>query len=136
MLLLDEPSTGMDPTARRRLWAALQTARHAGHTIVLTSHAMADADVLCTRVGILVNVCLPPIAIFLCICLPVIAYVHTCVLPYGCIARPMGLVHMCFVEVRKRKPLVATLLQRSATQCAPMHAAVPFPSTPSVSAPP
>lgn len=56
VLLLDEPSTGMDPTARRRLWAALQSARHAGHTIVLTSHAMADADVLCTRVGILVNV--------------------------------------------------------------------------------
>eukprot|EP00892_Ulva_mutabilis_P002745 jgi/Ulvmu1/12471/UM009_0123.1 len=55
VLLLDEPSTGMDPTARRRLWAALQAARHAGHTIVLTSHTMADADVLCTRVGILVN---------------------------------------------------------------------------------
>lgn len=59
VLLLDEPSTGMDPTARRRLWAALQSARHAGHTIVLTSHAMADADVLCTRVGILVNVRAP-----------------------------------------------------------------------------
>ena len=58
---MDEPTTGMDPSARRGLWLALQSARQAGHTIVLTSHAMAEAEVLCTRVGILVKVPPPPV---------------------------------------------------------------------------
>jgi ABC-type multidrug transport system ATPase subunit len=55
VLLLDEPTTGMDPTARRALWGHLQAARRAGHTLVLTSHLMEEADALCTRIGILVH---------------------------------------------------------------------------------
>lgn len=56
VLLLDEPSTGMDPAARRALWAAVQHAQRAGHTIILTSHTMEECDALCTRIAILVKV--------------------------------------------------------------------------------
>ena len=56
ILLLDEPSTGMDPAARRSLWVVLQDAQSAGHTIVMTSHMMEECDVLCTSVAILVKV--------------------------------------------------------------------------------
>lgn len=55
VLLLDEPTTGMDPAARKGLVRALDEARRAGHTVVLTSHSMEEADAFCTRVGILVQ---------------------------------------------------------------------------------
>jgi ATP-binding cassette, subfamily A (ABC1), member 3 len=51
LLLLDEPTTGMDPAARKGLGRALQAARAAGQTIVLTSHMMEEADAFCTQVG-------------------------------------------------------------------------------------
>lgn len=41
LLLLDEPSSGMDPVARRLLWDVLSAARDAGRSIVLTSHRLS-----------------------------------------------------------------------------------------------
>ena len=52
LLFLDEPSTGLDPQSRRQLWSVLQTFRAGGGTIVLTTHYMDEAEVLCDRVAI------------------------------------------------------------------------------------
>lgn len=52
LLLLDEPSTGLDPGARLDLWTFLQSLRSAGMTIVLTTHLMEEAD-RCEDLGIL-----------------------------------------------------------------------------------
>ncbi len=52
LLFLDEPSTGMDPQARREMWDILQQARHRGKTILLTTHSMEEAERLCDRVAI------------------------------------------------------------------------------------
>lgn len=55
MVLLDEPTTGMDPVTRRLLWKALCEMRDAGRSIVLTSHSMEECEALCTRLAIMVN---------------------------------------------------------------------------------
>ncbi|CEM20220.1 unnamed protein product [Vitrella brassicaformis CCMP3155] len=58
IVILDEPSSGMDPQGRRRLWSAIQRlARCRTHppAILLTTHSMEEADALCTRLGIMVN---------------------------------------------------------------------------------
>ena len=52
LLFLDEPSTGLDPQSRRQLWGVLQRYRAAGGTILLTTHYMDEAEVLCDRVAI------------------------------------------------------------------------------------
>ena len=52
MLFLDEPSTGLDPQSRRQLWAILQRFRAGGGTILLTTHYMDEAEVLCDRVAV------------------------------------------------------------------------------------
>ena len=52
LLFLDEPTTGLDPQSRRQLWQLLEAFRHEGGTIVLTTHYMDEADVLCDRVAI------------------------------------------------------------------------------------
>jgi len=52
LLFLDEPSSGLDPQSRRQLWGVLQRYRAAGGTIVLTTHYMDEAEVLCDRVAI------------------------------------------------------------------------------------
>ena len=52
LLLLDEPTTGLDPQSRRQLWGVLQRYRAAGGTILLTTHYMDEAEVLCDRVAI------------------------------------------------------------------------------------
>ena len=53
LLFLDEPTTGLDPQARRQLWELIEQFRRAGRTIVLTTHYMDEAERLCDRVGIM-----------------------------------------------------------------------------------
>eukprot|EP00054_Salpingoeca_dolichothecata_P030926 m.256674 g.256674 ORF g.256674 m.256674 type:complete len:1715 (+) comp26744_c0_seq8:78-5222(+) len=55
LILLDEPTSGMDPGARRFLWDALIRAMAGGRCIVLTSHSMEECEALCTRLAIMVN---------------------------------------------------------------------------------
>jgi ABC-2 type transport system ATP-binding protein len=53
VLFLDEPTTGLDPQARRAVWEMVERLRGEGKTIVLTTHYMEEAEVLCDRVAIM-----------------------------------------------------------------------------------
>jgi ABC-2 type transport system ATP-binding protein len=53
LLFLDEPTTGLDPQARRQLWELIEQFKAAGTTIVLTTHYMDEAERLCDRVAIM-----------------------------------------------------------------------------------
>jgi ABC-2 type transport system ATP-binding protein len=53
LLLLDEPTTGLDPQARRALWETLRGLHQRGITIILTTHYMEEADSLCERLAII-----------------------------------------------------------------------------------
>jgi ABC-2 type transport system ATP-binding protein len=53
VLFLDEPTTGLDPQARRHLWEVIRRIRTEGKTIVLTTHYMEEAEELCDRVAIM-----------------------------------------------------------------------------------
>jgi ABC-2 type transport system ATP-binding protein len=53
LLFLDEPTTGLDPQARRHLWDLVDQLRNAGRTIILTTHYMEEAERLCDRVAIM-----------------------------------------------------------------------------------
>ncbi|BHF81004.1 hypothetical protein SprV_0702413300 [Sparganum proliferum] len=54
VLLLDEPTSGMDPGAKRYLWDVLKSLLRDNCSIVLTSHSMEECETLCNRVGIMV----------------------------------------------------------------------------------
>uniref|UniRef100_A0A3B5QS50 ATPase AAA-type core domain-containing protein n=1 Tax=Xiphophorus maculatus TaxID=8083 RepID=A0A3B5QS50_XIPMA len=54
-VLQDEPTTGMDPKARRFLWNLILDIIKTGRSVVLTSHSMEECEALCTRLGIMVN---------------------------------------------------------------------------------
>ncbi len=53
LLFLDEPTTGLDPQARRHLWDLVEELKRAGRTIILTTHYMEEAEQLCDRVAIM-----------------------------------------------------------------------------------
>uniref|UniRef100_A0A674BXB8 P-type phospholipid transporter n=1 Tax=Salmo trutta TaxID=8032 RepID=A0A674BXB8_SALTR len=55
LVLLDEPTTGMDPHSRRFLWTAIMSVIQDGRAVVLTSHSMEECEALCTRLAIMVN---------------------------------------------------------------------------------
>ncbi|XP_006874024.1 PREDICTED: ATP-binding cassette sub-family A member 3-like [Chrysochloris asiatica] len=55
VIFLDEPSTGMDPVARRLLWDMVARARESGKAILITSHSMEECEALCTRLAIMVQ---------------------------------------------------------------------------------
>ena len=53
LLFLDEPTTGLDPQSRRRIWEVVEEFREAGGTVLLTTHYMEEAERLCDRVAII-----------------------------------------------------------------------------------
>jgi ABC-2 type transport system ATP-binding protein len=53
VLFLDEPTTGLDPQARRHMWGVIRRIRDEGRTVVLTTHYMEEAEELCDRVAIM-----------------------------------------------------------------------------------
>ncbi|KAK1897676.1 Phospholipid-transporting ATPase ABCA1 [Dissostichus eleginoides] len=55
VIFLDEPTTGMDPKAKRFLWNCIVSVTKEGRAVVLTSHSMEECEALCTRMAIMVN---------------------------------------------------------------------------------
>jgi ABC-2 type transport system ATP-binding protein len=53
IIFLDEPTTGLDPQARRSLWELIKNIRQRGTTIIITTHYMDEAEYLCDRVAII-----------------------------------------------------------------------------------
>jgi ABC-2 type transport system ATP-binding protein len=55
VIFLDEPTTGLDPQARRNLWELIRTINKDGKTVVLTTHYLEEAEILCDRIAIMDN---------------------------------------------------------------------------------
>jgi ABC-2 type transport system ATP-binding protein len=53
LLLMDEPTTGLDPQSRRQLWERIEAMRDKGHGILLTTHSMEEAEAVCDRIAII-----------------------------------------------------------------------------------
>jgi len=53
IIFLDEPTTGLDPQARRSLWELIKDIRKKGTTVIITTHYMDEAEVLCDRIAII-----------------------------------------------------------------------------------
>jgi len=53
LVLMDEPTTGLDPQSRRQLWERIEAMRDKGHGILLTTHSMEEAESVCDRIAII-----------------------------------------------------------------------------------
>ena len=53
LILLDEPTTGLDPQSRRQLWGRIETLKKNGHSILLTTHSMEEAEAICDNIAII-----------------------------------------------------------------------------------
>ena len=53
LVILDEPTTGLDPQSRRQLWEQMEDLRTKGHAILLTTHSMEEAEAVCDRIAII-----------------------------------------------------------------------------------
>ncbi|SKA46758.1 ABC-2 type transport system ATP-binding protein [Chitinophaga eiseniae] len=53
LVLLDEPTTGLDPQSRRQLWDRIEAIKAQGHAVLLTTHSMEEAEAVCDRIAII-----------------------------------------------------------------------------------
>jgi ABC-2 type transport system ATP-binding protein len=53
LVLLDEPTTGLDPQSRRHLWERIEAIREKGHGVLITTHSMEEAEAVCDRIAII-----------------------------------------------------------------------------------
>ena len=53
LVLMDEPTTGLDPQSRRQLWERIEAMRNKGNGILLTTHSMEEAEAVCDRIAII-----------------------------------------------------------------------------------
>ena len=55
IVLMDEPTTGLDPDNRQQVWKIIQSLKSPDRLILLTTHSMEEAEALCTRIGIMAH---------------------------------------------------------------------------------